>query len=278
MYDVTPIRDYILFLKKKHGLSVSLHPQGYSSLLLSTELSAFNLHDNSYCVFIKIFPAAQQHCVAKQHTVTERCQGGPFCGICYAGVRELVYPLTDGDAILGFLSVSGYQCEQPESYLQKVSEQYGIPTDQLRRAYSALQPSIPDRAEVDILLLPLCQMLELALLKTKMPPPQELPLARQVMRYLKQNHNQPIHSEDICRQLGCSRSHMSTEFNQAYGKSLREVLNELRVADAKNLLLHSDLTVTEIAYSVGFTDSNYFSSLFKKQTGTTPMEYRKNKA
>lgn len=257
---------------------MSLHPQGYSSLLLSTELSAFNIHDNSYCVFIKTFPAAQQHCVAKQSTVAERCRDGSFCGTCYAGVRELIYPLTDGEEILGFLSVSGYRCEYPEPYLQKVSSQYGIPADQLRRAYNALQPSMPDRAEADTLLRPLCQMLELALLKTKLPQPQELPLARQVMRYLKQTHNQPIHSEDICRQLGCSRSRMSTEFNQAYGKSLREVLNELRVADAKNLLLHADLTVTEIAYSVGFTDSNYFSSLFKKQTGVTPMEYRKHKA
>ena len=68
---------------------------------------------------------------------------------------------------------------------------------------------------------------------------------------------------------------MSTEFNKYYGKSIRQCLTELRIEDAKTLLENTKLSVTEISYSVGFADSNYFSNIFKKSVGLSPLAYRK---
>ena len=62
----------------------------------------------------------------------------------------------------------------------------------------------------------------------------------------------------------------------ATGKGFREYLTELRLTDAASLLRYSELSVTEIAYSVGFCESNYFSNVFKKQYGISPKDYRKN--
>jgi AraC-like DNA-binding protein len=52
-------------------------------------------------------------------------------------------------------------------------------------------------------------------------------------------------------------------------------LTSLRIEDAKLLLLNSELTVTEIAFSVGYGDSNYFSNIFKQKVGMSPRDYRK---
>ena len=68
---------------------------------------------------------------------------------------------------------------------------------------------------------------------------------------------------------------MSTQFNKATAKSLREYINELRISDAKRLLKESSLSVTEIAFLIGFDSSNYFSEIFKKQVGISPLKYRK---
>ena len=51
-------------------------------------------------------------------------------------------------------------------------------------------------------------------------------------------------------------------------------INEVRLQNAKRLLRSTGMSITEIAYAVGFSDSNYFSSVFKKHTGMTPGEYR----
>ena len=52
-------------------------------------------------------------------------------------------------------------------------------------------------------------------------------------------------------------------------------INDLRVQKAKELLVKTNFSITEIAYQVGFNDSNYFTSIFKKYAKITPMKYRK---
>ena len=59
------------------------------------------------------------------------------------------------------------------------------------------------------------------------------------------------------------------------GQSFREYLVSVRLKAAKSLLCHSRLSITEIAFSVGFSDSNYFSNVFKAKEGITPGKYRK---
>ena len=53
------------------------------------------------------------------------------------------------------------------------------------------------------------------------------------------------------------------------------VVNTVRVDKAKQLLASSSLPVTDIAYRIGFHDANYFSRQFKKSTGVTPGDFRK---
>lgn len=276
MYDISPIKNYILFLKKQYGLEVSLHPMKYNSVIFSDELMAFNMHNNSYCIFLKKCKGVWPHCVEKQENVFEKSLQGSYIGTCFAGVKEFIYPIYNGEKNIGFISVSGYKTDTPKDYLKSVANRYDIPLQTLKEAYTQLKDEMPSKEEIDLLLLPLCQMLELALIKTKNETPDKVTFPEQVMRYIKQFHNQNITSDDICEYFSCSRSYMSTEFNKFYGKSIRQYITELRIEDAKSLLANSRLSVTEISYSVGFADSNYFSNIFKKTVGLSPLAYRKS--
>jgi len=139
MYDITNIKNYILFLKNQCGLSVTLHPIGEESLIFSGDLITFNIHDNPYCVYVKSFPAAQQHCISRQHKILEKCKDGAFCGCCFAGCYEFVYPIFDGHKTVGFISVSGYRCTNSDSYISAAAEKYCIPLGPLKEAYKALK-------------------------------------------------------------------------------------------------------------------------------------------
>ncbi len=276
MYDITAIKNYILYLKKECGLLISLHIGGMDHIIIPSELISFNIHENSYCIYIKNCEQAQNHCIAKQAAIIEKCAQGSFCGICHAGVKEYVYPIINREQTIGFISVSGYQCENHHEYLYAIATKYGFPEAELFAAYGALRKEIPNKQWVDTLIQPLCDMLSLAYLKTENNENQEQSFCDQMVRYLKKNHNQNISSTDICRHFNCSRSHISHKFNEKMGISIKQYINQLRIEDAKNMLLYSELTVTEIAFSVGFSDSNYFTGIFKKQTGFTPSAFRKN--
>ena len=95
------------------------------------------------------------------------------------------------------------------------------------------------------------------------------------MTYIQKNYSTPLNVEDICKHLGCSGSYFSHAFKRGAGLGFREYLINIRIENAKRLLTLSELNVTEIAFSVGFSDSNYFTSLFKKKSGISPLAYRK---
>ena len=274
MSTIEEIKNYILYLKTQCSLSISLHPLEKENLILPSELITFNIHENSYCIYVKTHSHAQNYCAKRQKRVLEKCRDGSFCGVCHAGVREYVYPIRQGHRLIGFISVGGYQCEESHSYLQRTAERFSIPEEQLFATYKALKKDLPDKKQIDILLYPLCAMLELAYLKNDTHEEQE-DLIDRVIRYLRLYHTQSITLEEICRHFCCSRSHISHLFKSRIGKSIREFLTDLRIEDAKALLAHSELNVTEIAYSVGFSDSNYFSNVFKSRVGISPLAYRR---
>ena len=73
-----------------------------------------------------------------------------------------------------------------------------------------------------------------------------------------------------------SKSPLLKHFKEAIGITPLQYQLHLRISDAATLLNTSHENVSEIAFQCGFADSNYFSRQFKRITGMTPSEYRKN--
>lgn len=88
--------------------------------------------------------------------------------------------------------------------------------------------------------------------------------------HLKEN----FHRGDMARALGVPEHRLSKVINQGFGKSLIDVLNELRVAEAKRLLAQSDQQITQIAFASGFNALPSFHRVFKKLAGCSPSEWR----
>jgi len=275
MYSIENIKNYILFLKSECGLNISLHPCADESLITLSELMTFNIHDNPYCVYIKTFDGAFKHCRERQCKVREKSVDGSFSGKCYAGVFEFIYPIKAGDKHMGFISVSGYKAENAESFIKRTSDTYRIPHKNLKEAYFCLSDKIPEKKWVDTLIAPLSDMLELAYVRAEGSKVVSQSVIDRVLRYAKQYHTQNITLSQVAEELGYSRSFISHSFKMTTGQSFREHLTELRLDDAKSLLKYSGLSITEIAYSVGFGDTTYFSNVFKKKFGTSPSEYRR---
>jgi AraC-like DNA-binding protein len=83
-----------------------------------------------------------------------------------------------------------------------------------------------------------------------------------------------FHREDMARALEVPEHRLSKVVNQGFGKSLIDVLNELRVEEAKRLLLLSDQQITQIAFAAGFNALPSFHRVFKKHAGCSPSEWR----
>ena len=81
--------------------------------------------------------------------------------------------------------------------------------------------------------------------------------------------------KDLAQKLSYSESYLRYVFKKVSGMSVQAKINHIRLEKAKRLFVSTRLSVTQIAFSLGFCDSNYFSAYFKKQTGKSPLSYRK---
>jgi len=99
------------------------------------------------------------------------------------------------------------------------------------------------------------------------------PIAR-VQAYLRENLSSPLTVPELAGMAGFSPSHFSARFRAATGFSVLEYLKRLRMARARQLLIVTENPIAEIAASVGFPDSFYFSRQFSAVNHISPREFR----
>lgn len=101
-------------------------------------------------------------------------------------------------------------------------------------------------------------------------------LTRKILEYLRKNFRERITLNDVGRISYFSPIYCDTVFKREIGCAIIDYILTLRIEEAKRLLAQGDISIGKIAEAVGFADSNYFSRAFKKRSGYSPSEYRKN--
>ncbi|WP_253380592.1 HTH-type transcriptional activator RhaR [unidentified bacterial endosymbiont] len=80
--------------------------------------------------------------------------------------------------------------------------------------------------------------------------------------------------EKFCEQEQCSERTLRQQFRAQTGMTVNHYLRQLRICHAQYLLQHTELMVSEVAMRCGFEDSNYFSVVFNREVGMTPVQWR----
>ena len=93
--------------------------------------------------------------------------------------------------------------------------------------------------------------------------------------FINRHLDTKITEESVAREFDVSYSHFSREFKKATGKTFKDYLIYTRMDHAEQLLLNTDLQVSEIAASCGYSNISYFISLYKRIKGKTPLKVRK---
>lgn len=101
-------------------------------------------------------------------------------------------------------------------------------------------------------------------------------LSYKVRQYIHDHYAEEIDRNQIAAALYLSPEYLGKVFKRETGQNLKDAIAEYRIERAKELLGHPELRVGDIAMQVGFDSFTYFSTQFKKYTGITPGEYRKN--
>lgn len=99
-------------------------------------------------------------------------------------------------------------------------------------------------------------------------------LVQKTINYIHKNFSTISSIEEIASQLFVSYSHLRNVFKKELGITIYDYLLSVRMEEAKKLLSTSKMNLTQIAYKVGYSDYDYFKTVFAKYNGITPREYQ----
>jgi len=102
-------------------------------------------------------------------------------------------------------------------------------------------------------------------------------IVEKIQRYIELHLDEELSRQYVADFVGLSPDHVVKLFKKEMGLSISDYILEKRISRAKELLLKTDMTISDVAISVGYTNFSYFSTLFRKETSMTPQEFRRLK-
>lgn len=196
---------------------------------------------------------------------------------CHAGLCETIIPIFSNGEPMAFLSFGQLLDDAPyrTQWENTLSTLSWYPGDilELRECFFRLERLSRDkqRAYENILeAIALYIPLEGIIMTTELSDQQRLEM------YINEHYTEKLSLERISRDLNMGSTKLCSLAKKLTGEgSITKMVASRRIAEAKTLLVNENLTITQIAERVGFSDYNYFTNVFRKTVGLTPTAYRK---
>jgi AraC-like DNA-binding protein len=100
-------------------------------------------------------------------------------------------------------------------------------------------------------------------------------LLAEVFGFIADSYHEPISLRDVARAVSLSRGHLTTVVRRKTGRTVQEWIAERRMAEARRLLVETELSVEEVGRRVGYGESGYFVRSFRRTHGATPLAWRR---
>lgn len=241
-------------------------------------------HYCSFCRNVRYLENGRECCNQSDRTQVVEFANSyiePFFSTCHMGITEYIIPIKHSGRLIStiFLGQCNIIGETDFNTIAKnVRRLNGNPEE--FRPYS---DELPQVSRADLLhtgrLLTVC--VEKIIneygtdLVSTLSEQTDSNLVTDAINFMKNYYMLPISSSDISDALSVSLPYLSRLFKEKTNTTLLQYLTEIRINHAKHLLTESDISLQNISYNVGFNDQNYFTRVFQKKTGSSPLKYRK---
>jgi AraC-like DNA-binding protein/mannose-6-phosphate isomerase-like protein (cupin superfamily) len=99
-------------------------------------------------------------------------------------------------------------------------------------------------------------------------------VVKRFFQLVEENYKNNLSVNEYADKLAITPNHLTQTINQLTGKTSLQIIKSKQLLEIKRLLVHTNLSVSEIAHHLNFTDQSYFTKFFKRETGVSPLQYR----
>lgn len=255
------------------GLSISVWDSEFNQLSFQPK------EMNAFCKLMKSSPEGRRRCFIcdKALCMKSAKSDKAVMHYCHAGLIDTAIPIKYKDTILGYMMFGQVTDKSDESKiaenLEQLSKEVHLNFQELLSAYYKLDkynpdilPSATNVLKMATRYLWLAQYIEIV----------NNDLAAEIDAYIHEHYKEYISVSDICERFHISKNKLYSLSHKWFKTTIADYISKVKINEAINLLLNTDLPINQVCSKVGIDDYNYFTKVFKKQTGVTPLKYRKS--
>lgn len=204
--------------------------------------------------------------------------------ICFTGLTESAVPIHLNNEVVGYLQTGQVFLkdvnEEDEESVNKNLMRLGVNLEKetgLKDLFYKNRVLSPKQYDATLRLLEIFAeelsgvVEEMVIQEDEKEPPR----IKKAKRYIHDHLDDDLSLDDVANSVNWSAYYFSRMFKKATGLNFVDYVARVRIDQAKKLLLNPHLNVSEIAYEVGFQSITHFNRVFRKLTGTSPTDYRK---
>ena len=244
------------------------------------KLVAYPSPTNPFCCLIQTEAEGKRRCFCSDRDLLTLCEERrvPVTHRCHAGLVDTVVPIIQNDVLLGFL-LFGQVChaeDEPvpfEEIYQNISD-LGLSRAALEEAYGSLMFFDEKKIESAASLV---EMLTKHIWLEQLMDPVFPEGFEKILAYIDAHLAEELTVPALCRQFHLSKNTLYGHFKTYTGYTVKDYVNQRRLAQAEHLLASTDLPIYEICERAGLDNPHYFCRLFKQKRGLSPLRYRKAK-
>ncbi len=235
-----------------------------------------NWADNRYCKCVQDTPEGKKACRASDLNLLRRCQEEKTLQIhtCHAGLTDVVVPILYDDTILGYILFGQIKTDTDFSMLQSYITSLGLDAGEMQKLYQAIPLYTNEKIQS---ISNIATMLVKHILLENLLRPDYDESVQKAVSYIHEHLDQTLSIRALSRGAGVSKSVLYKKFHACFQCTVSQYIHLKRVERAAELLKAGAMSVEEIGRKLGFTSTSYFSKIFKKHMGMSPLNYKKSK-
>lgn len=196
----------------------------------------------------------------------------PLVYTCHAGLTEAVIPIRQEDVILGYVMFGQVILNENETATRNhLKEKYTSGDEAIAKVIDSIVCKTDKEIKAAATIL---EALTTYLLSNKLVSLRKAEFIQSLDNYIDGHLHEKILVEDICKYFLVQRSQLYEISIPYLGCGIAEYIRKRKVMKAGEMLVNTDLSITQISSLVGFSEYNYFSRVFHQETGMSARSYR----
>ncbi len=249
---------------------------GINLLILDQEFKPLKYIKNSanrYCSKILGTQAGKNACTKSDRTLLEQCKASKSVQthICHAGLLDIALPILYKEQIAGYIILGQIKTSSDFSEIKKRLANLPIDADSLNEDYESLVNIEEKRISA---IINIAVMLSKYIIFEKLINLNNNKVIDKAIAYIDENIEKKLNAYTVAKEIYISKSTLYQAFHTHFHCTVGEYIYKVKIERAQALFEETDLSVSEVSDRLCFSDVSYFSRIFKKVVGTSPIKYR----